>query len=305
MKIKFWGVRGTVPCPGVHTAKYGGNSSCIQVIADNHEKTIIIDAGSGIRDLGNDLMANKPNGNPLDILLFLSHTHWDHIMGFPFFTPIYVPTTKMSVYGPVTFEDDPLVDVVGGQMKYRYFPVNIGELSSHIEYVRLREEPFIDLGSGVTMSTKLLNHSITTLGYRIECNGKVLCTCYDYEPYRNLFISDPEHPEYDEAMAYEGGLVAEEQNGMVEQFFQGADLLIHDSQYTLSEYDTKVGWGHSPMEHAIDVARRTGVKKLALFHHDPERTDEQLDELAEIYCSPGGRDGLEIFFAKENMIVDV
>jgi len=305
MKVKFWGVRGTVPCPGPGTAKYGGNSSCIQLSAGSSDRVIIIDAGSGIRDLGNFLVQDNSQNGPLDILLFLSHTHWDHIMGFPFFSPIYVPGTKMRVYGPVTFEDDPLVDVVGGQMKYRYFPVNIGELSSDIEYIRLNETPARDMGDGLTMSTKILNHSITALGYRFECNGKVICTCYDYEPYRNLFISDPDHPEYDEAMAYEGAMVAEEQNAMVEQFYQGADLLIHDSQYTEAEYGDKVGWGHSSMEHAIAAARRAGVKKLALFHHDPDRTDDQLDELTKIYCDPGESGSMEIFFARENMEINL
>ena len=305
MKVKFWGVRGTVPCPGSSTAKYGGNSACIELRVGASNRIVVIDAGSGIRDLGNNLVQNDlPNG-PLDISLFLTHTHWDHIMGFPFFTPIYIPGTRMKVYGPVTFEDDPLSDVVGGQMKYRYFPVNLGELTSEIDYIRLTEEPSIDLGDGLTLKTKMLNHSITVLGYRFEYKGKVFCTCYDCEPYRNLFITDPQHPEYDEAMAFEGGMVADEQNEMLEQFFSGADLLIHDSQYTDREYRDKFGWGHSSIDHAIASATRAGVKKLALFHHDPDRTDEQIDQLSEIYCEPGKFGDTEIFFARENMEIDL
>lgn len=305
MKVKFWGVRGTVPCPGPTTVKYGGNSACIELRVGKDNRIIVIDAGSGIRDLGNSLVGNDLQSGPLEIMLFLTHTHWDHIMGFPFFTPIYIPGTRMKVYGPVTFEDDPLVDVVGGQMKYRYFPVNVGELVSEIDYIRLTENPAIDLGGGLLLKTKMLNHSIMVLGYRFEYNGKILCTCYDCEPYRNLFITDPEHPEYDEAMAYEGAMVADEQTEMLEQFFSGADLLIHDSQYTEREYHDKLGWGHSSIEHAVATARRAGVKKLALFHHDPDRTDDQLDELAEIYCDPGKSGTTEIFFARENMEIDL
>lgn len=305
MKVKFWGVRGTVPCPGPTTVKYGGNSACIELRVGKDNRIIVIDAGSGIRDLGNSLVGNDLQNGPLEIMLFLTHTHWDHIMGFPFFTPIYIPGTRMKVYGPVTFEDDPLVDVVGGQMKYRYFPVNVGELVSEIDYIRLTENPAIDLGGGLLLKTKMLNHSIMVLGYRFEYNGKILCTCYDCEPYRNLFITDPEHPEYDEAMAYEGAMVADEQTEMLEQFFSGADLLIHDSQYTEREYHDKLGWGHSSIEHAVATARRAGVKKLALFHHDPDRTDDQLDELAEIYCDPGKSGTTEIFFARENMEIDL
>ncbi|MEA3468053.1 MAG: MBL fold metallo-hydrolase [Thermodesulfobacteriota bacterium] len=299
MKIKFWGVRGSIPCPGFHTMKYGGNGACIELRFDDRKKIIVIDAGSGIRELGNALVKNDLSNGPLQIGLYLSHTHWDHIMGFPYFTPIYIPGTKMAVHGPVSYEDDPLKDVVGGQMKYRYFPINVGELASDIEYRRLREEPDQDLGDGLLLTTKIINHPITALGYRFEHKGKVFCTCYDHEPYRNLFITDPDHPEYDEAMALEGEAVAEEQNRAIEEFFKGADLLVHDSQYTEEEYKTKVNWGHSTFEHAIAAANRAGVKKLALYHHDPDRTDAQIDELAKTYCEPGKYGDTEIFFAAE------
>jgi phosphoribosyl 1,2-cyclic phosphodiesterase len=302
MRIKFWGVRGSVPCPGPRTQKYGGNGACLELRIGEKNRIAIIDAGSGIRELGNFLMKNDLPHGPIDADLFLSHTHWDHIMGFPYFTPIYVPGTKLRVYGPVTFEDDTLEDVVGGQMKYRYFPVNVGELASDIEYLRLRETPSIDLGGGLTLLTKILNHPITALGYRFEYEGKVFCTCYDTEPFRNLFITDPDHPDYDEGMALEGEEVAREQNMAVEKFFAGADLLVHDSQYTEAEYKKgRIGWGHTTFEHAIEAACRAGVKKLALFHHDPDRTDDQIDELAKIYCEPGRYGETEIFFAREGM----
>ncbi len=299
MKLRFWGVRGSIPCPGAKTMKYGGNGACMELRVENRKEIIVIDAGSGIRELGNTLVANDlPNG-PLRLALYLSHTHWDHIMGFPYFTPIYIPGTKMTVHGPVTYEDDPLKDVVGGQMKYRYFPINVGELASDIEYKRLREEPDMDLGDGLLLTTKFLNHPITALGYRFEYQGKIICTCYDHEPYRNLFITDPDHPEYDEAMAYEGEEVAQEQNQAVEDFFKGADLLVHDSQYTAEEYKSRVNWGHSTYEWAIAAANRAGVKRLALFHHDPDRTDAQIDEMAKTYCEPGKYGDTEVFFATE------
>jgi phosphoribosyl 1,2-cyclic phosphodiesterase len=281
--------------------KYGGNGACMELRVDDREETIVIDAGSGIRELGNSLVTNDlPNGS-LKLALYLSHTHWDHIMGFPYFTPIYIPGTKMVVHGPVSYEDDPLKDVVGGQMKYRYFPINVGELASDIEYKRLREEAGMDLGGGLLLTTKLLNHPITALGYRFEFQGKVFCTCYDHEPFRNLFITDPDHPEYDEAMAYEGEEVAQEQNQAVEEFFKGADLLVHDSQYTQEEYKIRQDWGHSTFEWAIAAANRAGVKKLALFHHDPDRTDDQIDEMAKTYCERGRYGDTEVFFAREGL----
>jgi phosphoribosyl 1,2-cyclic phosphodiesterase len=305
MKIRFWGVRGSIPSPGPETGKYGGNTACIELRPGDNGRIIIIDAGSGIRMLGNELMAKDlPNG-AIKAEIFLSHTHWDHIMGYPFFTPIYIPTTEIKVYGPVTFEDDPLEDVVGGQMKYRYFPVNLGELSSNIEYIRLKEDPSIDLGGGLRLATKLLNHPISALGYRFEYDGKVVCSCYDTEPFRNLFATDPEDPFYDEAMAQEGEEVAVEQNMALEQFFAGADLLVHDAQYTEEEYKTRVNWGHTSIEYAIGAASRAGVKKLALFHHDPDRTDEQLDALAAEYSRDGKDGGTEVFFAREGMVIDL
>jgi phosphoribosyl 1,2-cyclic phosphodiesterase len=306
MKVRFWGVRGSIPCPGPKTQKYGGNSACIELRVGKEERLIIVDAGSGIRELGTFLLTNDLPKGPIDTSIFLSHTHWDHIMGFPYFTPIYIPGTKLKVFGPVTFEDDPLEDVVGGQMKYRYFPVNMGELTSDIEYIRLKEDPSIDMGNGLNVATKLLNHPITALGYRFEHEGKKVCTCYDTEPFRNLFITDPEHPDYDEAMAYEGEEVAKEQNMVIEEFYAGADLLIHDSQYTAAEYvNGRVGWGHSTFEHVIESANRVGVKRLALFHHDPDRTDDQIDEMAKDYCEPGKYGDTEVFFAREGDVVQV
>lgn len=305
MKVKFWGVRGSIPCPGPRTQKYGGNGACIELRVGKRNRIVIIDAGSGIRELGNHLMKNDlPNG-PIKADLFFSHTHWDHIMGFPFFTPIYVPGSKLKIYGPVTFEDDPLEDVVGGQMKYRYFPVNFGELASDIDYIRLKEDPDVDMGDGLRLSTKFLNHPITALGFRFEYEGRVFCTCYDTEPYRNLFITDPENPDYDEAMAIEGEEVAKEQNAAIEKFIEGADLVVYDAQYTEDEYKGRIGWGHTPIEYAIEAASRAGVKKLALFHHDPDRTDDQIDEMAKTYCQPGRYGDTEIFFAREGYEIEL
>lgn len=305
MKVRFWGVRGSIPSPGPKTQKYGGNTSCIELRVGPKNRLIIIDAGSGIRTLGNSIMANDLPKGPIKADIFLTHTHWDHIMGYPFFTPIYIPGTKLKVHGPVSFEEDPLEEVVGGQMKYRYFPVNLGELASEIEYIRLKENPGIDLGEDLQLRTKLLNHPITALGYRFEYGNKAVCTCYDTEPFRNLFITDPAHPAYDEAMAIEGEEVAIEQNFAVEQFFAGADLLIYDAQYTAAEYGARINWGHTAMEYAIDAANRAGVKKLALFHHDPDRADATLDELAAIYCEPGKYGPTTVFFAREGMEIDL
>ena len=299
IQVRFWGVRGSIPCPGPTTVKYGGNTTCIELRFLGTDRIIIIDAGSGARALGDFMMQNDFPKGPIKADLLFSHTHWDHIMGFPFFTPIFVPGTKLNIYGPVTYEEDSLSKIVGGQLTYRYFPVRQVELAAQLDYHHLKEGKF-DLGDGITLISKYLNHPLLCLGYRFEYQGKALCTAYDTEPFQNLFCTDPADPSYDEAMATEGEMVAREQNLAIEQFMKGADLVIHDTQYTQAEYDSgRRGWGHSPVEYAVAAANRVGVKSLSLFHHDPQRTDDQIDELAKTFESPNAFGSTEVFFARE------
>ena len=305
MKIKFWGVRGSIPCPGPSTAKYGGNTACLEIQIESLKRRIIIDAGSGIRELGNQLMANDCAQGNFSAEIFLTHTHWDHIMGFPFFAPIYAPTSRIKIFGPTTYEEESLKDVLGGQWTYRYFPVRHEELTSKVEYIDLKEGSY-DLGQGLHLQTKYLNHPLQCLGYRFEFEGKVLCTAYDTEPYFNVFCTDPDDPAYDAAIAAEGEQAATEENDRMERFIHGADLLIYDAQYTQDEYcQSHVGWGHSPIEHAIKVARRCNVKRLALFHHDVLRTDEQLEIMGPHYCISNADNGFESFFAREGMEITI
>ena len=305
MKVKFWGVRGSIPCPGPLTVKYGGNTLCVELYFKELKRRIIIDAGTGIRELGNDLMRNGFPANLHRTEIFLTHTHWDHIQGFPFFTPIYFPDTKLRVYGPVTYEDDSLESILGGQWVYRYFPVRQVQLAAAIEYVDLKESSY-DLGDGIQLTTRYLNHPLLCLGYRFEYAGKVFCTAYDTEPYRNVFSTDPEDPAFDASMAQEAEQVVNEENQRLESFFSNADLLIHDTQYTQAEYETsRLGWGHSSYEHAVAAASRSKVKRLALFHHEPGRTDAELDGLAETYCRPDQAGNTDIFFSREGMEIEL
>jgi phosphoribosyl 1,2-cyclic phosphodiesterase len=251
------------------------------------------------------LMRDQVSKGPIRAEIFLTHTHWDHIQGFPFFAPIYRPETRLKVYGPVTYEEDSLRDVLGGQWMYRYFPVRDTQLASDIEYIDLKEGRF-DLGDGLGLTTKYLNHPLLCLGYRFEYGGKVFCTAFDTEPFRNVFCTDPKDPSYDEAIAQEAEQVAEEENQRLEDFFCGADLLIYDTQYTQEEYESdRIGWGHSSMEHALGAANRSKVKRLALFHHEPVRTDDEIDELAKKYCHSRYSGDTEVFFAREGMGIEL
>lgn len=306
MTLKFWGVRGSIPCPGPATVDYGGNTACLELRFGEEERLIIIDAGSGIRSLGNYMMQHDLPKGPIDTSIFITHTHWDHIMGFPFFTPIFIPGTKLTIYGPVTYEDEGLDRIVGDQLTYRYFPIKHSELAATIEYVPLKECT-MDLGGGLKVTTKYLNHPILCLGYRFEYEGRTLCTAYDTEPFRNVFPTDPEDPGYDQLAAEEGDLAAKEENEKILRFIEGANLVVHDSQYTYEEYiDSKLGWGHSSFEYVINAAHKASVERVALFHHDPVRTDKQLSTLEEQYRRDiDGKTQTEIFIAREGEEIEV
>ena len=308
MKVRFWGVRGSIPTPGPETVKYGGNTACIEVRL-NDGRIIIIGAGSGIRSLGNKLVFEDMKKGPLDIDLLLSHTHWDHIMGFPFFTPIFIPGNKIRVHGPVNIGDEDLEKIVAGQMSYNYFPVKADELAADIEYNILKEETFY-LYDDVKVTTKILNHPIIDLGYRIEADGAVFVTVYDHEPFRNLFGDvNEEDDDFDEVAKIEGEKSARLNNLRVMKFMQGADFLIHDAQYTNKEYlESKIGWGHSPIEYVLYTSIKAGVKRLALFHHDPTRKDVELDRLERIVKNRVSKiksAKIDVFFAREGLEVEL
>ena len=306
IRVTFWGVRGSIPTPGPKTVKYGGNTACIELRFGAEDRLIIIDAGSGIRELAGAILAKDLKKGPIKTKIFLTHTHWDHIMGFPFFTPNFIRGTQLEVYGPVSFEDDPLENVVGGQLTYRYFPVNKEQLEADIRYFRLKEAEQ-DLGAGVKLTTKYLNHPITVLGYKFEYEGKVLCTAYDHEMYRNLFEVGPDDPGYDPAAIKEGAIAAAEENEKIQQFYKDADILVHDTQYTHKEYLAgKIGWGHSSFESAINSAHKAGVKHLVLFHHEPLRNDQELEGYYKSYVKAiRGRTRMQVSLAQEGRTFEV
>ncbi|MFA6508365.1 MAG: MBL fold metallo-hydrolase, partial [Treponemataceae bacterium] len=285
------------------TVKFGGNTSCLEIRAD--DRLVIVDLGTGLKPLGDHLMGTDFKKGPINADIFITHTHWDHIMGFPMFTPIFIPTTKLRIRGPVSYEDDTLESIIGAQLSYRYWPVRQSELSAQIEYDQLKETA-LDLGGGLSVRTKYLNHPILCLGYRFEYQGKSIVTAYDNEPFRNVFPTDPADLNYDEDAAKEGELVAKEENEKILHFYKGADILIHDTQYTKKEYEAgKIGWGHSSYEHGINAANKASVKKLVMFHHDPNRTDDELEALEIEYRAKVARKTtMEIMMAREGLVVE-
>jgi ribonuclease BN (tRNA processing enzyme)/GAF domain-containing protein len=257
MKVRFWGTRGSIAKPGPTTARYGGNTSCIEV-RSSRGTLIVIDCGTGSHGLGQALLAEGVSRG----CLLIGHTHWDHIQGLPFFAPLFMKHNEWDICGPKGLSGS-LRETLAGQMESTYFPVALEELGATIRYWDLLEGTFhVD---DIQISTRHLNHPALTLAYRIEADGASIVYACDHESYSRA--------------AADGDLSLEGPDLRHAEFAAGADLLIHDSQYTAAEYPAKINWGHSTIEYAMRVAREAGVKQLALTHHDPMRTDPQLDEI--------------------------
>ncbi len=300
----------------------GGNTSCMEILPGG-DRHFIIDMGTGIRELGLDMMG-RGNIGRVNAHIFLSHTHWDHIHGFPFFVPAFIPGNKFRMYVPVNSLNEKLEDIVSGQMKYSYFPVPLDHMASSMEFIELKEGPPFEI-EGVKVTAKYLNHPILVLGYRFEYNGKIVVTEFDTEPYSNIFNEEEEGDDMDdflfggsgkdsanvtsdEESINEGSKVADDMNRRVVELARDADLLIFDAQYTTEEYPTKVGWGHSTFDDAINVATQANVKRLAFFHHDPTRYDEELEQIekdCQLKVKKMGRNDVHVFAAREGMEIDL
>jgi CheY-like chemotaxis protein/phosphoribosyl 1,2-cyclic phosphodiesterase len=266
MLLRFWGTRGSIATPGSSTIRYGGNTSCVEV-ATNSGARFIFDCGTGARALGGYLLGNAPK--PITATILLSHTHWDHIQGFPFFAPLFIPGNRFTVCGPQG-ANSTLPEVLSGQMEYTYFPVELAQLGAEINYLDLREGAH-DLG-GVRVSAQFLNHPAVALGYRIEADGVSVLYLCDHEPYwESLWRSDAEPGKLD-SILHEG-------DRRHAAFMQNADVVIHDAQYTPEEYPAKKNWGHSTYSYVAGIAAAAGVKRLFLTHHDPMHNDDFLDDV--------------------------
>lgn len=263
--VKFWGTRGSIPTPSSWTRVYGGNTPCVEIRFD--DTVFICDAGSGIRELGKDLLARRPA--PRKLHLFISHTHWDHIQGFPFFAPVYSPLTEIRVYGQKDDQNSPY-QLLSGQMSSDYFPVSFKDLGASVVDDHLDNgQKIID---GVLVRSFPLNHPGGCVGYSFEKDGCKIVYATDNEL---ELPPDAVFPDVENT-----GPLRQSPEAMV-QAMQGADLLMLDAQYDDEEYATKKKWGHSSCFSATDLAIQAKAKGLALFHHDPESTDRAIDDKVE------------------------
>ncbi|MFQ6537749.1 MULTISPECIES: MBL fold metallo-hydrolase [Aphanothece] len=257
MWVRFWGTRGSIPTTGSQTLRYGGNTTCVELRTDAGE-LFILDFGSGARQLGLHLMeAGSPTQQGH---ILITHLHWDHIQGMPFFTPLYARGGVWNIYGPAPTEGT-LRDALAVQMSAPFFPVTLEQLGAEIHFHDLDEGVF-KIG-GVSVSTKWLNHPGPTLGYRLEADGVAVVYICDHEPYGLATPSAVEE------------IDPRDQRHMA--FMEGADLVIHDAQYIARDYAEKRGWGHSLGDYVVELCCRAGVRQVALTHHDPTRTDPMIE----------------------------
>lgn len=256
-RIKFWGVRGSIPTPGPNTAQVGGNTSCLEINAD--DTLVILDGGTGLRLLGDELIAK---GQPVNAYMFFSHVHWDHIQGFPFFIPIFQPQNEVHIFGGRNLEMT-LGETLAGQMNFPNFPVSLDACAAKMHFKEFEDGQAMTLANNLTIKGLPLRHPNGCYGYRVEYEGKVFTYCTDTEHDDN-----PDEPDAN-----------------VLELARDADVFVYDAQYTPAEYTgeeggfPKVGWGHSTYVEAANLAKAANVGRLVLFHHDPGHSDEKVAEI--------------------------
>lgn len=251
LRIRFWGVRGSVPVPGPSTVEFGGNTSCVEIRAGSHR--LVFDAGTGLRLLGDACLREMP----ITVHLFFSHVHWDHIQGFPFFSPAFVPGNVIHMYGAANVSGT-VETALAGQMETPNFPVHLTQLPSKLHFRNLHEGEVVTIGEDVRVTSTAGNHPGGVFAYRVDYQGRSVVYATDTEHYS---VPDPK-------------LVALARN---------ADVLIYDTMYTPEEYSgergiPKTGWGHSHFEAGVALCKAAGVKKYVLFHHDPAQDDGAVRE---------------------------
>ena len=273
LHLRFWGTRGSVPSPGPETVRYGGNTPCLEV-RTNTNALVILDAGTGLRPFGRALLASAGDG-PISADIFLTHAHWDHIQGIPFFEPIYHERNRFRIWAPAGLEQD-IGRVVQSQMSPTVFPVAFADVRAHVEFCE-----FVDHahhGDGYRITGFGVQHPGGALGYRLAGPGRG-------DP-SFVYISDNE-------LGGEGYGTPPDWRRRLVEFLRGATLLVHDATYTTAEYQRHRGWGHSTDEEAVALALDAGVEELVLFHHKPERTDDEVDRSVArcqaLVASRGGR----------------
>lgn len=277
ISVTFHGVRGSTPCHGDDIKRYGGNTSCVSVDIPG-EDPLLFDLGTGLRYFG----ASRHSDRPFRGSCLLTHLHWDHTQGLPFFTPLLRPEAELDVFAPSQEDGKSVADAMRDMIRPPAFPVHLDQLPGSLRFHDLGNSDF-DLGS-VRVMSRLVPHVGNTLGYRIEWGGRSIC-----------YISDHQQPSDGSMAATPGAL----------ELARGVDLLIHDAQYTEAEFKQKFDWGHCTVDYAVWFAAEAKARTLALFHHDPTRDDDAVDRLGARAAEVGARSGVSVIIAREGLTVEL
>jgi phosphoribosyl 1,2-cyclic phosphodiesterase len=299
MQITFWGVRGSYPVPGAATVRYGGQTSCVEARSTNGE-TLIVDAGTGMRALGNKLLREATEPQHHHVLL--SHVHWDHIQGLPFFSPAYIQGTKISIYALLTAADE-LQQVIGGITRHEFFPMALEAVPAAFEYHEVSPGVDIKIGSFTVMPIAL-NHPFGSVGYRVDCDGSAWAYVSDTAPFDQVlhkqhFLKGPEPLSEDDRVA-----LAAMREALVQRLV-GVDTVVYDTHFTTDEYARFPHYGHSTPDQALEVCVAAKVRRLVLYHHAPSHSDEQMDKIAAEYLAKGAAIGIEVLTSFEGMTLPI
>jgi phosphoribosyl 1,2-cyclic phosphodiesterase len=299
MQITFWGVRGSYPVPGAATVRYGGQTSCVEVRSARGD-CVIVDAGTGMRALGNKLVREARGPQRYDVLL--SHVHWDHIQGLPFFSPAYVPGTRIAVHALLTAADE-LQQVIAGITRHEFFPMPLEAVPAQFDFHQVEPGVAFDVGA-FHITPIALNHPFGSVGYRLDADGTSWAYVSDTAPFDQVlhkqhFLSGPE-PLTDGDRA----ALAAMRKELVARL-AGVDTVVYDTHFLPEEYARFPHYGHSTPDQALEVCVEAKVQRLVLYHHAPSHTDEQMDQIAAKYRAQGFGAGVEVVTSCEGMTLAI
>ena len=301
MHVTFWGVRGSFPVPGPATVKYGGHTSCVEVRSDSGA-CLVVDAGTGLRALGQQLATEQGEADRWSYNVVLSHVHWDHIQGLPFFAPAYMPGTKIKVHAQRAAQDE-LQAVIGGITRHEFFPVPLEAVPADFAFHEVTPGIAFDVDD-LNIKPVALNHPFGAVGYRIDADNTSLAYISDTAPFTDLlhkqhFLAGPEKPSEADRRA-----LAQMRDDLV-RTLEDCDTVIFDTQFLPEEFERFPHWGHSTPDYALELVAPARVRQLVLYHHAPGHDDATMDAIEETYRAKGDEVGVQVVVARENMTLQV